>query len=235
MQLDLAEIILGILGLGGGGAAVAFAVFRLLGASWIEEKFAQRLESFRHENAKELQQLNARIDGSLAATLRAQEKEFECLRECWAVAKSAEGHVLNFCSMIKSHPDLRWESEDRMREILAQLDLGQAQIEKIVRAEAPNDELADALFWKQRNEAFRAISEFRNFLLLNEIFINESVVGEFKSISENLYRAANNMEFSKEDSDQKLSRDAFELITKVVPHQFATLAPALRSKFFEQM
>ena len=40
---------------GGGGVAVAYVAFRFLLRAWIEEKFAKRLESFRHEQAKELQ------------------------------------------------------------------------------------------------------------------------------------------------------------------------------------
>ena len=40
---------------GGGGAVVAFLLFRFLGSKWIESKFAESLEAYKHAQAKELE------------------------------------------------------------------------------------------------------------------------------------------------------------------------------------
>ena len=47
---------------GGGGAAVAFFLFRFLGQSWMETKFQKNLESFRNEKAKDYERFRSELD-----------------------------------------------------------------------------------------------------------------------------------------------------------------------------
>ena len=99
-------IISDVLKYGGGGAIVAYLLFKYLGGKWIEDKFAQRLETYKHEQAKELQRLRIEIDSMLSGVLKIQEKEFETLPEAWLKLDEAFGKFQTLFSPIQQYPDV---------------------------------------------------------------------------------------------------------------------------------
>jgi hypothetical protein len=113
--VNYSEFFLTIITAGGGGAVVAFMAFRYFATSWLESKFEQRLEAYRHENAIELQKLRANIDGALNRTVKAQEKEFDVLSETWRLANVAQGTMESFSNPFQSYADLGKMSEDKKR------------------------------------------------------------------------------------------------------------------------
>jgi hypothetical protein len=82
-----------ILAYGGGAAAVSYLLFQWLGKKWIENKFSERLEQLRHQQALELQRLRVEIDAMLSGALKLQEKEFSVLPEAWEKLNDAHGLV----------------------------------------------------------------------------------------------------------------------------------------------
>lgn len=77
---------------GGSGAIVAYLLFQFLGKTWIENKFAQRLDQLKHQQALELQRLRVEIDSLLSGALKLQDREFQILPEAWQ--KLDEAHAL---------------------------------------------------------------------------------------------------------------------------------------------
>jgi hypothetical protein len=47
---------------GGGLAGIAFAIFRVLGEKWLDNKFQERLAAYRHEQQKEIERLRLNIN-----------------------------------------------------------------------------------------------------------------------------------------------------------------------------
>src|SRR5215510_4277659 len=90
----------------GGAAAVAYLLFQWLGKKWIENKFAQRLDQLRHQQALELQRLRVEIDAMLSGALKLQEKEFSVLPEAWAKLHEAHGLVSWIVSPMQEYPDV---------------------------------------------------------------------------------------------------------------------------------
>ncbi len=44
-----------IIAAGGGGAVVAFAIFKGFGEKWLDSKFAGRLQNLRHEHERQME------------------------------------------------------------------------------------------------------------------------------------------------------------------------------------
>ena len=233
--MSISDIVLAILASGGGAAVVAAAIFRFLGVSWLESKFNQQLENFRHENAKELAQLNASVDGALSKTVKSQEKEFEVLSEMWRLANVAHGTIGGFISPLQSYADVTKMSEQKLREFLEQFELLPSIVEEIVRSSDQMAEFEDAIFWHKRNRSSKALNEFRNFVYLNEVFIEESVAEEFKWVATNLNDVFVAKEIAKEDGDRKYGRDAHKKYVDEIGPRLVAIAPTLREKFFERV
>lgn len=233
-QFAIAELILWFMSTVGVGAAASFVLFRWLGSKWIESKFAERLESFRHENAKELQRFTAEVDGELSATLRTQEKEFESLSEAWRLANIAIGMAADFCSQFQSYADLRYLSEEVRKEQLDQFDFLPAVKQEILRSTDPQEAFIENMFYLKRNKAGKALQDFGNFLSLNEIFMSAEDVEVFREVQTKVSDAILKRDISKDDDDRTFAREAHNLMAKDAKVLVEGLAPKLRSKFFDR-
>ncbi|WP_247226818.1 hypothetical protein [Yoonia sp. F2084L] len=228
-------MVLTVLASGGGGAVVAYGAFRFFAVSWIEQKFEQQLEAYRHENAKELQSLSASVDGALSKTIKSQEKEFEVLSELWRLANMSVGTLGSLVSPLQSYPNLRNMSAQKMKEVLEQYDLLPSVMQEILDASDNQKEFIEAAFWKQLNSARNALNDFRNCLYLNEVFIEQELMEEFEGISKQVVHAIVEREMSHEDSDHKMRGESFRVYDKEISPRLKALAPSLRRKFFDRI
>jgi hypothetical protein len=110
MTWDFVKSVLAVLGLGGLTAAAvigaAYALFRLFAEKWINQKFAEQLETFKSEQARELERLRHKINGAFDPTKRLHDREFEALPEIWAKLVEAKGWAQSYLSAYKQYADL---------------------------------------------------------------------------------------------------------------------------------
>jgi hypothetical protein len=95
-----------VISVGGGAAVISYLLFQFLGKSWIENKFAQRLDQLKHEQALELQRLRVEIDSLLSGALKLQEREFLVLPEAWVKLDEAHNLVSWLAAPFQQYPDL---------------------------------------------------------------------------------------------------------------------------------
>ncbi len=167
---------------GGGAAAVAFLVFRLFSERWLQSKFDEKLEAFRHENAKELQQFKLKADGVLDAKIRFQQKQFEVISVCWSGMNEALGAVQELVNPFQHYEDIGAMSLPLRKEYVEKLDLFEAQKQEILDSEDPTESLIEAQFWRRYNSAANLIRDFGNKLYLNQIYLDGELFKKFEAI-----------------------------------------------------
>jgi hypothetical protein len=59
-----------LLTVAGGGAAVAYGLFKFFGEKWLNAKFEEHLATFKHEQQKEIERLRLRINTLTDRTTR---------------------------------------------------------------------------------------------------------------------------------------------------------------------
>ena len=62
--------------------AAAYAFFQFLGRRWLEARFAERLEKFKHDQNQEIERLRYRINALMDRTTKLHQHEFEVLPKC---------------------------------------------------------------------------------------------------------------------------------------------------------
>lgn len=61
----------------------AYLIFRFLGAKWLDAKFNERLESYKHAQQQEIERLRYKINSLFDRTIKIHQLEFENLPETW--------------------------------------------------------------------------------------------------------------------------------------------------------
>ncbi len=132
---------------GGGAAAVAYLIFQFLGKSWIENKFSQNLEHYRHQQALEFQRLRVEIDSMLSGVLKLQDKEFETLPEAWKKLDDAYGHVSALTSPGQTYPNLDRMTSAQLEEFFLKSELYETQKDDIRKSAQKLNAYQEAIFW----------------------------------------------------------------------------------------
>src|ERR1700743_2551863 len=108
-EVAMIEVMLSFIGkivlYGSGSAAIAFLFFRFLGQKWIEGKFAERLEAYKHAQAKELEGVKFQINSMFSRVAKLHDKEFEILPNVWAKMNDAHAALLRCYWQFRRHND----------------------------------------------------------------------------------------------------------------------------------
>jgi len=100
---------------GGGIAAIAYGLFRLLSEKWLTAKFEERLAAYRHAQQRELEHLRFEINKLMDRSVKLHQREFEVLPLAWSLFNDAYWQV-NGIYGFKMRPDLNAMSEANFEE-----------------------------------------------------------------------------------------------------------------------
>jgi hypothetical protein len=202
-----------IVAYGGGAAAIAYLVFQFLGKSWIETKFAQRLEEHRHQQALEIQRLRVEIDSVLSGALKLQGKEFETLPEAWAKLDEAYSRVSALVSPLQRYPNLDGMTPARLEEFLEASELFNTTKDEIRKA--PRDKVRlyeEAIFWHRLHAVKQACAELHNYVARCGIFFPPELKARFTKVSDELWSAVTSKAIGHEARDHRAQNEAWQKI-----------------------
>ncbi|MCQ4305223.1 MULTISPECIES: hypothetical protein [Stutzerimonas stutzeri group] len=197
---------------GGGGAVVAYLTFQFLGKSWIENKFTQRLDYLKHQQALELQRLRVEIDALLSGAIKLQEREFQVLPKAWQKLDEAYGLISSLVHPMQEYPDVDRMSEAQLEEFLASTIFTESQKHEIQSSRNKLETYKDIVFWHRYRKVKSAFSELQSFVARNGIFFTPELKEQFTRISEMLWSALVSKEVGHEASDHKMQREGWQKI-----------------------
>ena len=212
MTDPLAKFFLELLAYGGGSAAVAYLLFQFLGRSWIENKFKEGLERYKHEQALEIQRLRVEIDSMLSGVLKLQEREFDVLPKAWQKLDEAHGQVSWLVSPMQSYPDLNRMNSQELAEFFSTTELSDSQRQRIAASSNRTNTFIDIIFWHRFNKVRSSIGSLRDFVASNGIFLPVELKGKFTKIVELLWSALTSKQVGVEAEDHKLQGQGWEKI-----------------------
>jgi hypothetical protein len=209
-------LIFELLAYGGGVAAIAYLIFQFLGKSWIESRFAQSLEQFRHQQALEVQRLRVEIDSLLSGALKLQEKEFETLPEAWNRLDEAYGHVSSLVSPGQSYPNLDRLTSEQLEEFLKRSELYETQKQDIRRATQKVLAYQEAIFWHRLHDVKSKCRAFHIYVVRFGIFFPPELKEKLMKVADELWSAVTSKEIGKEAGDYKIQNDGWRKVKEDV-------------------
>lgn len=195
--------------MGGGSAAIAYVIFQWLGKKWIENKFAERLDQLRHQQALELQKVRVEIDSMLSGALKLQEKEFSVLPEAWAKLDEAHGLVGWLVSPMQQYANVDRMNASQLEEFLEDTDFTGSQKDDVRNASEKGHAYQNILFWHRLHKVKVAVRELQTFVARNGIFLPSELEEKFSKVSEMLWSAVISKEVGHEAKDWKLQSEGW--------------------------
>ena len=212
---------------GGGGAAVAYLLFQFLGKSWIENKFAEKLEQLRHAQARELQRLRVEIDSMLSGAIKLQDKEFETLPEAWVKLDEAYSQVARLVSPVQQYPDLDRLSDAQLEEFFVGTKLRESQKEELRHSQQKTTKYQEIIFWNRVSEVRGAIAELHNYIERNSIFLPPELKQHFEKAANDLWSSIVSKEVGHSAKDWKMESAGWDKIQKEIEPLRKTIEAAI--------
>lgn len=205
-----------IIAYGGGVVAISYLTFQWLGKAWIENKFSERLDILRHQQALEVQRLRVEIDSMLSGTLKLQEREFSVLPEAWEKLNEAHLLVGLLVSPLQQYADVDRMPPARLEEFLSGTNFLKSDIDEILTAPNKGKRYQELVFWDKLSRAKKAFAELRNYVAHSGIFLPVELEEKFKKISDMLWSAVVSKEVGHQAQDWKMQAEGWDKVEKEV-------------------
>ncbi len=189
-------------------AGAAYILFRYLGDKWLTSKFDERLESYKHLQQQELEQLRFQINKTFDWTVKLHTHEFEILPKLWELVNEAYYSVAEFTSRLQQYADLNKSPPAEMDYILENSGLPEyQQIE--IRAAADKTEVHRVyIFWKKYNAVAVRFQAFDRYATSKTVFLQPNLMDLIEQIRELMSDALVEQETEHRHPDPRAGRFA---------------------------
>lgn len=189
-----------------GGGAIALGVMRFFGQQWLTNEFAKRLEAFKHEQQKEMEQVRYRINSYFDRAVRLHQVEFEVLPELWGRLVDAFDTTTHFTSFLQQFPDVDKMNAEHLEEFLAKSPFMEWQKRELRESKNKGNYYVKAIFWHHLNETKRTYREFNTYLTKRGIFLPVELRQKFDALSDMIWRAIIEREVAEDPGARMIER-----------------------------
>ena len=210
MSEEILKFIGRVVAYGGGGVAVAYGLFIFFGKKWMENKFSQRLEEYKNDQRKELEDFKLKINTLFNRVTKIHEKEIEVLPECWSKLHDAKNIITSLVSPLQSYPDFNSMNEVEIRSSLQDTLLEEFQVEELIKAKDKVNYYEEKIFWHRLSRAKKKFSEFHNYATKKRIFLSDDLKKLFTEADNMLWGALTEKEMGESYKNYKMMFEAYK-------------------------
>lgn len=186
----LGEIVL----FGGGGVAIGFALFKVLGQKWLEARFAELLEKLKTAQDEQVRHIQSSIDREIHRARKLYDREFETLPEAWKLLCVSFSNGM--ASGMEQYPNLSQYTQHELENVLSTTTMAGFERAEMV-ALNPSQWTNHYRRWAnhQRLGTYKkARWAFTEYLDTNAIFFSAGIKEKFLAIDELIGLAVAEME-----------------------------------------
>lgn len=210
---------------------MAYALLKWLGQKWIEDKFSQRLEQQRHDNAKALAEAKVKWDTDLQGRLKYQEHEFTSVGEAWRKLQAAYGLLGWLTSPFQQYPDVGNLSDKQLEEFLVGSELSETQKEelRIRYYEDRQNHYSHIIFFHRHARVESVVRDLSVHIHENFPFIPDDLFTKFDKFVEILYKALITVRIGHENNVGRMKTEAADITTTEVKPLFDAIKLDIRA------
>jgi hypothetical protein len=194
------QVLVAVVGAGGGGALITLAIVRAFGEKWLDSKFAGRLQDLRHEHERQMESSRLESSRILDRSTRLAEREFDVSAEAWALVFEVYVKTLSALPGFRRYPDLSSASDEVVRKIVEGNGFDQLETDQLL-SKAPADRNSYYSERKQAHElwaAKKAVSDASNYLAKKALFLEMDLHERLTEFVDEAWRALLDRELIQE-------------------------------------
>jgi hypothetical protein len=171
---------------------IAYQMFKHLGSKWLDEKFETRLQKLKHDQEKEMANMQFEISKMFDRATKLHQAEFEVLPKVWDKLNDSYWTTRRVTASFQSYPDIANKTPPQIVELLNGMKWPEHEKHELLQA--PNSEVLAKEFQKlwdfhNHNEAERATREAHTFILKQGLFIEPVLREKIKVINDLIWNA----------------------------------------------
>ena len=196
--------LLGLIGLTVGViGGITYKLFQHFGENWLNAKFQERLEAFKHAQQKEIEHLRLKINTLLDRTIKLHQREFEVLPEAWAKLTDAFWKTLSFTSSFQEYPDLNKMTAPHLQEFLDSCQLGKWEKEEIKTQPDKTRYYIEHILWARLVDTRTIVNDAHSYIMKNGIFLPQDLKDKFVQLSGMIWNALAERQHSEQHKTLK--------------------------------
>jgi hypothetical protein len=228
--------VLGIVGvLLAGAVTLSFLAFRFFSAKWLDTKFSERLESYKHAQQRELEALRFKINGLIDRASKIYGKEYEHLPNLWFELNTAYRSARYLLGGLRQFPDLDTMTPDQLEQFLDRSDLEEWQKTELKAASRKTTYWSRCQDFRAFNKAVEDHVEFRASLSKYAIFFSEDMRSDFENTSNMIWDVIVEYDifWLNRDPDVKTQRTAREEMRINGEQRLKVLEKSVRDRLWD--
>jgi hypothetical protein len=178
-----------------------YAALKWFGEQWVTSKFSERLESFKHAQQREIEQLKFQINASMDRAVKLHQREFETLPQAWSTLVTAYNSVRWLTSSLQTYADVARMRDDELDEFLENSEFSKTEQQNVRESSDRNKAYQNAIYWHRLTKVKKDFQEHHVFLTQNAIFIPPQTKAKFTAIGDIAWDALTEHEVNHEMND----------------------------------
>lgn len=217
---------------GGGAIAVSYALFKHLGRKWIDTRFSERLESFKHQQAVEIQRMKVEIESMLSGALKFQEIEFSVIPTGWEKLENAYGLARWISSPFQEYANVGALTAEELDEFLSISELLESQKQKIRgRAGSARDrEFQEIINLHRNSQVKEAIKDLHQFCSAKGIFLPHALKQQFNEMLSLLWAVEGSVKLAQQLNDHSIKSAAWEKLESTAAPLMLAIEAAIEQR-----
>ena len=201
-----------VIAVGGSSVFIAYSVFHFLGKNWLENKFKESLEAYKHEQRKEIERLRLEINTQFNRTTKIHEKEIEILPIAWKKLRSSIDAIEYFTIPLRAIPNFNAMTEAELEEYLEGTVFRDSEKKRLRESKDIFKDHQEIAFWHDLHNTKSEFRQFHLYIKENSIFMQSDLKHKFEEIDNTMWSAINNKEHGFEIKDLKLQTSGYRTI-----------------------
>lgn len=216
-----------------GVVGAAFTLFKLLGEKWLNQKFAERLEAYKSEQARELERLRHRIGGVFDRAKRLNDREYEVLPEVWGKIVDAKDRCGVYLARFKEYANLSGMSDEDLDHLLESFAFSEPTKKQIKSSHDRQKIFQRAVEWKKFVEANNALREANSIVSKSGIFIVPNLRDDMIKLVDILHSAIQEQRLNEEEDIRPRLKEAREALDKEGHALFTAIGEAVAARLWD--
>jgi len=209
MNDEILKFIGEIIAYGGSATFIAYMVFKHLSNKWIENKFKEKLESYKTEQKKELEEYKHKINSLFNRVSKIHEKEFEVLPQMYFLMIEAIEKLSIVTSAFKQYHNVKDMSKERLEVFLQNSFLEDWQKKELKASSDKQKYYQKASAFFDLHNSKKTIYEFHAYMERNRLFLKNDIKDKFSEIDSLIWGIYNSSDIAEEVEDNKMKMQAW--------------------------